>query len=211
MVMFRQRAFGEEMARPVSYADAQRFRWLTVLFLHTPLLLATMVMYVLTWPAPFKDPFWDAAYAAVWPVAVLHLCFLLFLAAATGVPGYFFHPRDLPVEMQNRAIAMSYYACGPLAMAVLPAATGVAALAIGFDGQVGLGLLLLAILLPGGQLAAWWLDLIHITRRIMPQRKGRAVLVAVCVPALWFLLGGLIFFGLPLLLLYVLIILAPLA
>ena len=168
-------------------------------------------MYVITWPAPFRDPFWDAAYYAVWPVAVLHICFLLFLAAATGVPGYFFHPRDLPLEQQNRAIAMSYYACGPLAIAALPLATGVGAFAIRLDGQIGLGLLLFAVLFPCGQVAAWWLDLTHITRRIFPQRQGQAVLVAVCVPALWLLLVGVVLVGLPLLVLYVLIILAPLA
>ena len=52
--------------------------------------------------------------------AIIHGCILLFLAAATGVPGYFFHPRRLPVEVQNRGIALSYYMCGVLSW-LLPA------------------------------------------------------------------------------------------
>lgn len=209
MVMFRQGAFCEEMARPVSYSDAQRFRWLTVLHVYVPILLATVAYYAFAPPRsvkPFEDRFFYEAFAAVWPMAVLHVCFVLFLAAATGVPSYFFHPRDVPVELQNRAIALSYYACGPLAIVLVPFIAGSAAYVIGMDEKLALGLLLFAILFPCGQLAVWWLDLIHITRRIMPQRRDRAALVALSVPTLWGLLAGLILFGIPLSVLYVLLL-----
>ena len=122
LVMFRQRRFCDEMARPVSYADAQRFRWATILHAYAPVLLLTISVYVGAWPILFRDPLWNQLFVAVWPAIGVHFCIVLFLAAVTGVPGYFFHPDHLPVELQNRAIALSCYTCGPLALTVVPVA-----------------------------------------------------------------------------------------
>lgn len=44
---------------------------------------------------------------------------MLFLFAATGSSSYWFHPRRLSIEQQNRAVAASYYTCGPLALHLL--------------------------------------------------------------------------------------------
>ena len=43
-------------------------------------------------------------------------CLWLFLFTATGAASYFFHPRSISIERQNRAITLSYYACAPLAL-----------------------------------------------------------------------------------------------
>ena len=43
----------------------------------------------------------------------------LWLLLASGVPSYFFHPRRLDPPDQERAIALSYYGSGPLAVAGL--------------------------------------------------------------------------------------------
>jgi hypothetical protein len=51
----------------------------------------------------------------------------LSLFFATGLHTYWLHPRHLSVERQNRAVALGYYACGPLLMAsigCLPIITG---------------------------------------------------------------------------------------
>jgi hypothetical protein len=61
-----------------------------------------------------------------------------FLLAASAVAGYFFHPRRLPVERQNRAVALSCYACAPLALTPI----SIAAIALG-------GLLIGDIVKPG--------------------------------------------------------------
>ena len=45
-----------------------------------------------------------------WLAIGFHVAAILGLAVLTGVPSYFFHPRRLPVEFQNRSVALSYYA-----------------------------------------------------------------------------------------------------
>lgn len=212
LVMFRQRRFCDEMARPVSYSDAQRFRWVTILHVYLPILIATIVFYAVA-PSPAfrarmpgeRTPveLLNMAVSAVWPIAVLHLSLVLYLAAMTGVPSYFFHPRGLRVESQNRAIALSYYACGPLAISLFPIAAGVASGLIGLDHKFGLFLALLCVTVPCGQLIAWLLDLIHLAHRLMPQFGRRAVLVGVCVPSIWIAFTGLILFGIPVIATYI--------
>lgn len=219
LVMFRQRRFCDEMARPVSYADAQRFRWVTILHVYLPILIATIVFYVVA-PSPvfradgyrvrLDEALLDLTISSVWPIAVLHLSFVLCLAAVTGVPSYFFHPRGLRVESQNRAIALSYYACGPLAISLFPIAAGVASGLIGLDHKFGLFLALLCVTVPCGQLIAWLLDLIHLAHRLMPQFGSRAALVGCCVPILWLILTGFILFGIPAIAAYIVIIVVSL-
>ena len=206
LVMFRQKRFCDEMARPVSYADSQSFRWVTVLHTYLPVLPATFLQYGLAWPAPFDEEVLDFLFSTVWPIGVVHVAILLFLAAATGVPSYFFHPRGAQVALQNRAIALSYYACGPLAVTALPLAAAVIGVAVGPDRRVGLGFMLIAALVPMGQVLAWWTDLVRINRRVMPQRKGATVLVEMLLPVLWLALGALILVGLPLVVSIVLLV-----
>ena len=79
-------------------------------------------------PAGLAPRLADAAVLA----AVLIGLFLWPLLAS-GVPSYFFHPRRLPRELQDRAVALSYYASGPLAL--LP----VAAVLVGVGVAVNLG------------------------------------------------------------------------
>jgi hypothetical protein len=169
MATFRQKRLCDEMARPVSYPDSQSFRWVTVLHAYVPVLAVTVASYVLASWRPVDGEFWDVGFQAVWPVAVLHICLLLFLAAATGVPSYFFHPRDVPVTLQNRAIALSYYAGGPLAITGLPILAGSFSYALGLDNDLGMGLAIFTAVFPCAQLAAWFLDLTHLTRRVLPQ------------------------------------------
>ena len=90
MVTFGNRRFCEEYARPVSYADARTFRWVTLLHAYLPALLGTVLLYLALPPNPeAPDPFqqWltvgtvmgppslvDRAYAEVWPAAGVHIC-----------------------------------------------------------------------------------------------------------------------------------------
>ncbi len=198
MTMFQHKRFCEEVARPVDYRDAQHFRWVSVLHAYVPILAATILLYALAGPKPFHEEFFDQALWAVWPVAVLHVCLLLFLAAATGLPSYFFFPRGIPVEQQNRAIALSYYACAALAWTPLTLAILLVGLVVIHLHEItGQALLMLAFFLPFGQLFAYLADLIHIGGRVMPQCKGRLALLGVVLPFLWLALAGLFFVGVP--------------
>lgn len=211
LVMFRHKRFCEELARPVSYPDAQRFRWMTILHVYLPVLAATVIAYLRYWPAPFNEQLWNEAFAAVWPAVALHGCFVLFLAAATGAPSYFFTLRELPVPQQNSAIAMSYYATAALAWTPLALVLALAAMAVLPHRPVlGEALGALAIALPCAEVVAWCADIMHITGRLLPRRKWRALIVGGVIVALWAGLAGLIFTLIPLIILYVLIVLASL-
>lgn len=210
-VMFRQARFCDEMARQVSFRDCQVFRWVTVILASSPVSLAGLAFAMLGARSPTRDDlfnvFWTWGFGGVW-----HACVPLFFAAVTGIPSYFFHPRGIPVEQQNRAIALSYYACGPLVFLAVPVLTCAAGILMQTSKNELLTLvfIVLTVTLPIGATAPWWLDLIHLARRLVPQRPRRAVYLAVCVPILWFILAGVILIGLPLVILYVIVIFASL-
>ncbi len=136
-VMTTTRRFSAEVAHPVSYSDAQKFRWLTVLHAFLPILVATVVVdsfiAARSWSSSHADPampgfvmspppWYVLAYQEAWPIVLSSAGVLLYLIAATGVPSYFFHPRDFPVHVQDRAVAASYYAPAALAWTFIPAA-----------------------------------------------------------------------------------------
>lgn len=188
-VMFKQKHFANEMARPVSYGDSQGFRWVTIGFAYIPVLLANLLVIVWPIPSPNRDDIMYATLTTVWAVVSLHVGFALFLAAATGIPSYFFQHRSVPISQQNRAIALGYYACGPLSLALFPSVFWSIAIQLDSDNNWGLLLGLLTILTAVGLCTVWWLDLIHLARRLLPQHPSRATVIGFVLPALWFTLG----------------------
>jgi hypothetical protein len=220
-VMFRQASFCDEMARPVSHRDSQLFRWVNVALGCVPVFLAGVGFVIFGTKTPtyeeYFNVFWSGGFGALW-----HACVPLYFAAATGVPSYFFHPRGIPIAQQNRAIALSYYACGPLALSIAPVGMAFVAIVLSAGSAAGipswlirtnldLWCWLLAVLVSLGLATVWWLDLIHLARRLVPQRPQRAVYLGMCVPILWFFLAIAMLVALPLFVLYVIIIFASLS
>ena len=126
-VTFRTKRFCYAVSRPVSYADARRFqRWIVILLWLG--LLLPVLMIVIPNVAIFKD---DVGLIRWYPVSCLlaGLAGLIpFLFLATGVHAYWLHPKHLSIERQNRAVALGYYACGPLlliVLSVLPITAGI--------------------------------------------------------------------------------------
>ena len=111
--------------RPVDYAAARRFQlWCVALAGATfgvPLAVAGWiglrgaVGFAVTFGPPPHPLLGQLADGVVLLAAVVGL--FLWLLTATGVASYFFHPKGRPVELQNRAVALSYYAAAPLALA----------------------------------------------------------------------------------------------
>lgn len=191
LVMLRNRQFCRECYRPVRYTDAQKFRWVTVLHAYLPLLVGTLAFYLLGWDMPLSQYGLPASFDA-WITTSRHLSVLLGIIVATGVPSYFFHPRSLPLEQQNRAVAMSYYAAAPLAWSPLLFLFDWAALK-SFDSQTVF--LLLAGSLVLIQLLAWWLCLVLIAGRSMQRSLGGMVMIAVVMPVVWVLAVALTMVG----------------
>jgi hypothetical protein len=252
MVMFRNKLFCRAAYRSVSYRDAQKFRWVCILHVLIPLLLMLPILKAFD-----AEVLADAVKEfGAWFIGVIYICFLLTLLALTGLPSYFFHPKSLSVQQQDRAVALSYYACAALAWAPLVLTMQVAACASGPQASrldLGAGLLvflfvvgavtvliavvlflrgvikrsttvalaapaialilcltlvtwtaaeldlvlaLLAVLLPAALAMVCWLDLVRVARRTL--RQPWAVFrIAVLVPPLWLVVGGLTLVGLP--------------
>ena len=220
-VTTRRRQMSTETARPVSYKDAQKFRWLTVLHAYLPILAATAVLYAqapASWTAPGSSfpglmatrPAWLAlAFLEIWPVALVHLGILLWLAAATGVASYFFHPRNLPVHLQNRAVALSYYANAALAFTFVPLLVGwTISESFGIDSWLTITLVAVMLFI---QLGAWWFDSVGMLVRTPGIRSARVRVMAVLLPVLWLVLAVVIIPGVPALILVALLVLDSLA
>ncbi|MBN1343620.1 MAG: hypothetical protein JXQ73_13110 [Phycisphaerae bacterium] len=225
MVILRNARFCNEAGVPLSYRDAQLFRWVTILHVYLPFLIATLVACAFR---PLADPFVDYFFKTIWPLAALHACLILFLLGITGVPSYFFHPACLTVEQQDRAIALSYYTCAPLAVTTavwlvialvwLPIkVAGINISADPFDllmaleraptplrvwvfsaGILGFGLMAM-------QPALWWWALVDLAKRSMPD-TNRSRLVALAVPILWVAISLVTLLIIPLLVFYVALI-----
>jgi hypothetical protein len=139
------RRLASEVARPVDYRDAQRFRLITAALCAVPAAVFATALALATWagasvPAGAainvgvnsgpslggpgrSNPAWDlllplGAGAMLWPC--LSLAVALYALLLTGVGSYWFHPRSLPIVQQNRAVALSYYLCAPLCLTFSP-------------------------------------------------------------------------------------------
>jgi hypothetical protein len=212
-----------DVARPVSYGGAQRFRWIVVLVAAAPLVAAALVLRALlanldvmpmlsrhfsTWPPAPLPPHFDFTLCLIvgvtmWPVPSIAI--LLCLAAISGVSSYFFHPKSLPVVMQSRAVALSAYACAPLVAMIVPCVLGGLALALSWDGvptrrgqfQVFAFLVLLASLSVPAILFFCTSSTLRILRATTRCATSHAWLVAVLLPVLWLGLAIVTLLGIP--------------
>jgi len=203
LATFRQRRLRNAMARSVSFAESQKFRWTTILFAYLPLLLVTGVGYAVWWRGEITESMLADALRLVWPVASIHVGYALFLAAATGVPSYFFHPKDLTLAKQNRAIAMSYYTCGPLATLIAPMLAVILSGFVSWQSLWRSALITITMSLTVLQAFAWYFNVIDWVRWLMPGRVLRTTIVGVAVPTLWFIVAWFTVVGFPLGVVYV--------
>lgn len=185
LVLLRPDQLAAEVAHAQPYRDSQRFRWITVALAWLPVLFATMVNWDgtarLLW-APPDGGGMGIGFAAIYLIAAAAA-----YAVLTGLPSYSFHPRGMPVEQQNRAIALSYYAAAPLALA--PCLFPLGWIIHGLFGQTaGYWAAQCLFVLP---FIPWWRALIALTTRgLQLNRSARTVLVALVLPILWVIVGN---------------------
>jgi hypothetical protein len=218
-----------DVIRPVNYRDARLFQLITVLIAGLPiaaLSLLPLPAYLYTGMASSLTS-WPVVLPAGWAIDLMlpmvagvglkfavPIAVLLFLLAMTGVPSYFFHPPHLSVVQQNRAIALSYYACTPIVMLLLPALAawaGVIASVTGlawlnddvtakfFAGMImGFGPpVILLVLLIG---------YVRMLRSATACTPSRVLAMVVMLPIAWAALAALILVGLPWVVGYVMMI-----
>ena len=173
-VIARNGRLGRHMEGPVDYRRARGFRDLAalhVLFLPLAGLLGCFVQRQDRRLAPMY-----AVAMVVWPMLA---------AIFSGVATWFFCPRGMGVERQNRAIALSQYLAAPLALC-LPLSLVIGAI-IKLVPPGGLPMVLLLMMLA---LAAYWLQLILCGMRSIARRPAGAIAAsAVAMPVLWAVVG----------------------
>ena len=123
LATFRPRTFAPEMMQPARFREAVLFRRVVVACVLFPIggLLTWAYLYFLR---NFGIYMMVRPVGRIWSnddllgsilqllgVPIGWACLAAFLFAATGACSYFFHPRWMPTVQQNRAIALSYYAC----------------------------------------------------------------------------------------------------
>jgi len=222
LVIARLKDLAKEAARPVNYAAAQRFRWVTIGLVFLAIAAMTAVTLSVDWPSDRKRELENFASAFAlppelqpWVPPLAFLGFFLSLVVATGVPSYFFHPRSLPVIQQNRAVALTYYVSGMLtwvaAMVVLLWAAVLAYSELDDATQrvlstVSLVACMLLEISAFLLLVAWWwksVALLRLTTRCGYLRQiALGATMVICVP-----LGVVLVIGMPWLVGYVLVLL----
>ena len=206
MVCFRPRRLAANIAAPVSWADAVAFRRVTVALAVVPaLLLATVLVFLPDGPlAPaLRHPVvWWAELLAV---PVVWLGTWLTVLTAAGVASYWSHPRSIPLAQQNRAVALSLYGCGPLALVpVMTALAAVVAAAAAHDGRgpwwdaigttCGVSIVAVGLFV----LACWWWSTLDLLRHTTHCGVARQLSLAVGLPVAWAALAAVFGVGLPL-------------
>jgi hypothetical protein len=201
-----------EMVRPVSLRQAQLFRWVTVITVFVPVCATVPLLrwYVSALSPQAQGvpgdmgPWIDLIVPlpqgySYWPL--ISLCLLLLIVGLTGVASYWFHPRTMPVELQNRAVAMSYYTCAPmvwlapcaLVYAAIPWLSNVPGLSKETLGMF----LVLSMAVAVVTILGWWVHVISTLRGTTQSSTRRVMLAMAGIPLSWLLVAFLTLVALP--------------
>lgn len=218
LATFSPREFAKEMSRAAHFRDAVLFRRVAVCCALAPIGVVLTIGYLYAL-ANFQVYMVLRAADLVWSrddllgsvlqmlgVPLIWICLAMFLFACTGVCSYFFHPKELSVVRQNRAIALSYYACGPLAwspIVMLLAVGGSVLSALSYEYKFVLDPVLLSLLI-----LITWLPLLLLLIAIVrapvvligatTHQTGRKWLLGFVLPVAWIVLAILILVLIPL-------------
>jgi hypothetical protein len=207
LVATRPKRFCYDIARPVDFEEALRFRRAVVWVVF--LLLAVVVgVFAYMWRDEFDFVFAEYSGWLVGGVALIYAVLVwLFLYTWTGVHTYWFHPRHLPVEHQNRAVALSYYACAPLMwlpLIVLARWSGLDLIITGnkwmpYDTLINTGgiLCIFAFAAVVGLLGMFIGICVTMARHVARRDATGLLLMAVMLPMTWLVLLGFFLIVIP--------------
>jgi hypothetical protein len=135
---------------------------------------------------------------------ILPVCIWLFVFAAAGAPSYWFHPRRLPVIKQNRAVALSHYACAPLILLFPAGLCFSLVLAIGglrrdapwtYDATVTLGFGTSSLCILAA--AAFYTNTLRLLRLTTGARARTMIAAGVVLPLSWIACAAVTVFAIP--------------
>lgn len=194
------RRLSQDVYLDLDFREAQRFRWWTIGATMFWFVALTLSLYGV---GPQAPAFWGSDVADVlklyWPSAVLNVLIFFYIILATGVPSLFFDYKDLPVNLRNNAITISYYCCAPLAWWPFPLALSAMILSRQpFDMKnmwIAIPLTTLMVLAPFTSVFLWCFQLSGIASRVLRNQTGRKAWLTIGTPLLW-LLSAIAVFGL---------------
>jgi len=181
MVIFQPRLFREQIDNPIAFSDARRFWLLTIVFAYVPVVGAAVQIYhTPSQPGSMLREIQSLfiPLRVLPPGAAFLAGLFLFLTFATGLPSYFCHPRALPIERQNRAIALSYFASAPLALMPFIVASMLVAQVSAPVIFISITFRILAALIAVFMLGAWYIRTVGIVLALS-QRRRRTLTVFV--------------------------------
>lgn len=211
---FKTQMFCMEVARPVALADARAFRRRLVLLLTFTLwACAILLTLIATEAGDPVDQLWQNRPGLTAMLVLMALPLIWgFLMGITGLHMYWFHPRNLSIEQQNRAIALSHYACAPLIGLVFSAfaivlASVFATIAEDVD-SIALGWVALLTGLPGGlsiilAVTAFLFVCARMAQHTAHRSGVTRLILWLVLPVLWLLWSALLFGVLPITCFYV--------
>jgi len=211
IAVFKPRRIALDVARPVNLSDGRRFRHIVVLFAYVPLLSAGLWALIEGYVGRIPALKEMRGHVLGWgleagAVVVAAFSLWLFLFAATGVAGYFLHPASISLSRQNRAAALSDYACASLVFTPLPLITLLLMWLLDRPDMTSHGSPLMlfmtilgffVVLCPIFQLLAWHRSSVILLRRTTHCTGARAAAMAAFLPVAWVALFALIGVGIP--------------
>ncbi|MEM9913614.1 MAG: hypothetical protein AAF911_01480 [Planctomycetota bacterium] len=190
-VTFSSKKFGRAVSQPVDLREALRFRRLVVAVVWLTI-VASLVGLILTEVIDLLDDYWFEQFALGWKLAGgvgVGAVLWAWLYACTGLHTYWFHPKKLSIERQNRAVALGYYACAPLLilpLAMLFCAAGLIIYAagdeLGVPSAESAGIIIVGVL-GGAPLVAALLGFWSATLSLASRGAGRGVFGLVSLAA----------------------------
>lgn len=195
-------ALAADMIRPQLLLDARRFRLATTLVAWVPGVTMVVGFGLARDGLDLKPRLMRRGVVPLWVELVMLLtlagAWWMFLLCAAGVQSYWFHPKKLPMRLQNQAVALSYYTSAGWVLASLPL-TGLAVLQVLFDldqaGLIAPGVITLVRLATAMSAVVMLLVLLHSTMVLMHRAAGptwgRLASVALGLPIAWALLAAI--------------------
>lgn len=200
LATFSPRKLSQDVYLNIDFREAQRFRWWTIGTAMFWLVALTLSLYGV---GPEAPAFWGSDVADIlklyWPSAVLNVLVFFYIILATGVPSLFFDYKDLPVNLRNNAITISYYCCAPLAWWPFPLAISLFLTTLQpldmSNMWIAIPLATLMVIAPLTTIFLWCFQLFGIAKRVFRGQTGRQAWLAIGTPMLW-LLAAIVVFGL---------------
>ncbi len=203
---FSPRKLSEDVYLQIDFRDAQRFRWWTIGVAMFWVVTSTVLFFAAGPYDLYLGHIVNDLYQMVWPCVVANILILLYMILATGVPSLFFDYRDIPVNLRNNAIALSYYCIAPLTWWPLPVVVSIlifreAPIDIR-NRWIAIPLTTIAVIAPATPAILWCFQIFRIARRVLRNQTGRKAWLMMGIPILWMLAGVLVLVLIPLAVFY---------